>query len=72
MCRQERSVSFPNLSVSIPNQSVSVPDLSASIPNLSAPFHLMLLFESLPLAPTPGSKDPSSVTKHADFCCQHL
>ena len=35
LCRQERSVSFPNLSVSIPNLSVSVPNLSVNIPNLS-------------------------------------
>lgn len=66
LCRQERSVSFLNLSVSIPSLSVSVPYLSASIPNLSSPFHLLLLLDSLPLAPTPGSKDPFSVTKHAD------
>ena len=83
LCRQERSVSFPNLSVSIPNLSVSVPNMSVNIPNLSvtvpnlsvsipylsSPSRLLLLLMSL-LAPTPGSKDPSSshpACKQADF-----
>ena len=60
---------FPNLSVSIPNLSVSVPNLSVSMPYLSSPSRLLLLLMSL-LAPTPGSKDPSSshqACKQADF-----